>query len=362
MKPSIRRILGLGMAMLLLVSLAGPGLAFPSECRRGAEDQSLAKVQGIVFCQIADMGHIGDGPQVLISIVCSERGFALGPDNETLPVRLQVEKVRGIDPSQVRRLLGENRTLGEIKAEIEGDDQAYNYRGSMRIVRAHYVLDNLNMTSEDPNSTLEADVMEPVWGAIPTESEPGLEMAGHISIETRRQDGSGIGVGSLVIFSGPYAGSYVVLLDSSIGTGCGMDACPIRGEDLASFAARSEVREIRQQGDRRSFSAWSGAGSPVWFWDMISRSPGAVMIPSSSTSSSTSSSSTSSFSSGCGGGGCSFQPDPYAGPSEMMPWNLGCGKPGPEGFCGPGGDTEGGPAGFAPGDEPHRLWPMASEI
>ncbi|HII07067.1 MAG TPA: hypothetical protein HA349_07095 [Methanotrichaceae archaeon] len=349
MNPSIRRILGPSLAMLLLMSFVGTSLAFPSESRRGAEDLSLAKVPGIVFCQIADMGHIGDGPQVLISIVRSERGFVLGPDNETLPVRLQVEKVRGIDPSQVRRLLRENRTLREIKAEIEGDNQAYNYRGSMRIGRAQYVLDNLNMTSEDPNSTLEADVMEPVWGAIQTASEPSLEMAGHISIGTRRQDGSGIRVGSLVIFNGPYAGSYAILLDSSIGTGCGMESCPMWGGDLASFTARSEVREIRQQGNRHSFSAWSGAGSPVSFWDMISRSPGAVMI-------------STTFGPGCGGGGCPFQPDPSAGPSEMMPWNLACGELGLEGFCGFGGDGECDPAGFAPGDGPHRLWPMASEI
>ncbi len=345
MKPSIRRILGLGMATLLLMSLAGTVLAFPSEGRRGAEDQSLAKVPGIVFCQIADMGHHGDGPQVLISIVLSERGFALGPDDETLPVRLQVEKVRGIDPSWVRQLLGENRTLGEIKAEIEGDDRTYSYRGNMRLGRAHYVLGNLNITLEDPNSTLEADVMEPVWGAIPTASEPGLELVGLISIETRRQDGSAIGVGSLVIFSGPYAGSYAVLLDSSIGTGCGMEACPVRGGDLASFAAGSEVRQIHQQGDRRSFSAWVGAGSPVSFWEMISQSPGIVMI-------------SPSLGPGCGGGGCTVQLDP----SGMGPRNLGCSEPGPEGFGQPGGHIEGGPAGFVPGGRPHRLQPAASEI
>ncbi len=349
MKRWCRMISGLWMAMLLLMSLAGTGLAFPSESRWGADDQSFAKVPGPVFSQIADAAHHGNGPPVLISIVRSDRGFALGPDDETLPFRLQVEKVRGIDPSQVRRLLGENRTLGEIKAEIWGDDRAYNYRGSMRLGWAHYVLDNLNITSEDTNSTLEADVMEPVWGTIPAASEPGLEMVGRISIETRLQDGFGIGVGSLVIFSGPYAGSYAILLDSATGAGCDMEVCPAWLDDLASFAAGSEVQEIRQQTDRRSFSAWVGTGSPVPFWEMISKSPGFVMI-------------STSFGPGCAGCVCPFQLDPSLGPSEMAPWDLGWGEPGPESLGHLGGHGEGVPARFAPEDGPHRLQPMASGI
>ncbi len=344
MKPSTRRTLAQGLAILLLMSLAGTGFAFPSECRRGGEDQSLSKVPGIVFCQIADVGHHGDGPPVLISIVSSQRGFALGPDNVTLPVRLQVEKVRGIDPSLVRQLLRENRTLGEIKSQIEGDDGAYSYRGNMRLGRAHYLLENLNVTSEDLNSTLEADLMEPVWGAIPTASEPGHEMAGHVSIQTRRQeDDSAIGVGSLVVFSGLYVGSYLVLLDSSIGAGCGMESCPAWGGDLAGL----EVGVMRPQGDGPSFSKWRGSGSQVSILETVLRIPGMVTI-------------SSFFRPGCWMGGCPFEPDQH----DMMPWDLGCCKHSPEGFGWPKGHCEGDPTGFAPVDDGphHRLWPMASEI
>jgi hypothetical protein len=335
MKSLFRRVLGLGMATLLLMSLAGTGLAFPSEGRRGAEDRSLAKVPGLVFCQIADIGHHGDGPPVLISIVSSERGFALGPENETLPIMLQVEKVREIDPSWVRRLLGENRTLGEIKAQIEGDDGAYSYRGNMRLGHAHYLLENLNVTSEDLNSTLEADLMEPVWGAIPAASEPGHEIAGHVSIETRHQeDGSAIGVGSLVIFSGPYAGSYLILLDSSIGTGCGMESCPAWAGDLAGL----DAREMSPQGVGPSFSTWRGPGFQDPFLETILRSSGMVTI-------------SSSFRPGCRMGGCPFEPDQH----DMMPWDLGCGEPWPEGFGWPGGHFDGDPTGFATGDGPYML-------
>ena len=157
----------------------------------------------------------------MISIVFSEVGFALGQGDEIFPVRLQVEKVRCLDPSRVRRLLGENRTLGEIKAEIEGADGAYSYRGNVRFGHAHYLLEDLNVTIDELNTILEADLMEPVWGwcAIPTGLEPELELAGKIFVETCIENGSRISVGSLVIFSGPYAGSYALVLDSSFGTG-----------------------------------------------------------------------------------------------------------------------------------------------
>ncbi len=277
MKPSIRRVLGLGMATVLLMSLAGTGFAFLPEGRMGGYDQSSTKFPCLVFCQIGEVAHHVDRPPVLISIVRSERGFALGTDDETLPLRLQVEKVRGIDPSRVRRLLGENRTLGEIKAEIEGADEDYSYRGRMRLGHAHYVLENLNLTSVGRNSTLAAELAEPVWGAIPTASDPGLDVVGTIGIETRRQDGSAISVGSLVIFSGPYAGSYLVLLDSPIGAGCGMESCPASGGDLAGLVAGY----MRPQGGVPSFSAWSGPETLDPFLEMVLAGPGLAAAPSS---------------------------------------------------------------------------------
>jgi hypothetical protein len=263
-----------GLAMLLLMSLAVSGQGFPSEGWREGYGESSAEVPGLVFCQIADMVHPGGGPPVLISIVRSERGVALGPENETLPVRLQVEWVRGIDPSQVRRLLGENRTLGEIKAEIEGDSGDYSYRGNILIGHAHYLLEDLNLTSEGRNSTLDAELAEPVWGAIPTAPGPGHEIAGTVSIETRHlEDGSSIGVGTLLIFGGPRAGSYLVILDSSVGRGCGMDSCPAWAGDLAEWKAGLETGYMRPHRGGPSFSAWRGQEIQDPFLEMILTSP-----------------------------------------------------------------------------------------
>jgi hypothetical protein len=282
MESILRWVLGPGLAMLLLMSLAVTGQGFPSEGWREGDGESSAKVPGLVFCQIAEMVHPGGGPPVLISIVRSERGFALGPENETLPLRLQVERVRGIDPSFVRRLLGENRTLGEIKAEIEGDGEDYSYRGNILIGHAHYLLEDLNLTSEGRNSTLAAELMEPVWGAIPTAPEPGHEIAGTVSIETRHlEDGSSIGVGTLLIFGGTHAGSYLVILDSSVGRGCGMESCPAFLGDLAGWETGLEAGYMRPQRSWPSFSAWRGPEIQDPFLEMILTSPALAAVPSS---------------------------------------------------------------------------------
>jgi len=272
MESITRLVLGFGFVMLLLMSLEVTGQASPLDGWGSGEGDSPAKVSGLLFYQIADLGPPGGGPPVLVSIVRSDRGFALGPDNETLPVRLQVERVRGVDSSEVRRLLGENRTLGEIKAEIEGYDSGYVYRGNIRLGHAHYLLENLTLASEDGNSTLAAELAEPVWGAIPTAPEPAHQIAGTVSIITRHlEDGTTIGVGTLLIFGGTSAGSYLILFDSSVGGGCGMDSCP----------AFLGLEEMALQGIGPSSSTWRGPGFGDPFLEMILAGPGLVTVPSS---------------------------------------------------------------------------------
>lgn len=329
MESIIRWVLGFGFVMLLLMSLAMMGQASPSDGWKGGEDESPAKTSGLLFYQIADLGPPGGGPPVLISISRSEKGFALGPDNETLPVRLQVERVRGVDPSEVRRLLGENRTLGEIKAEIEGDDRGYVYRGNIRLGHAHYLLENLTLASKGGNSTLAAELAEPVWGAIPTVPEPAHQIAGTVSIETRHlEDGTSIGVGTLLIFGGPYAGSYLIILDSSVGGGCGMESCP----------AFLRLEALFLQGVGSSSSTWRGPCFVDPFMEMILAGPGPSTAPSSWGRSG------SCF-------GCPLDPDPHF----MISWDLIQSEPEPEDLGWRERLLKGEPMGFEHGNGHHGV-------
>lgn len=201
-----------GMVALILFASLGSGHPIPGGGGFGGACPILSDLPPPMDC-----------PPGLISIVLSEAGFALGDEEEVLPLRLQVERVRGVDPSRIRRLLGENRTLGEIRAEIEGAEGEYAYRGNLRLGRSSYLLDRINLTAEGGNTTLEADLMVPVggWGSIPPAPGGGLEAAGRASIETIRREGSEIRVGRLVIFGGADAGSYAVILSPAAGRGMG---------------------------------------------------------------------------------------------------------------------------------------------
>ena len=349
----------LGSMTLILVSLAGAAHPLPLETI--CQEDLLARDPGLVAAQIVDMGHPGGGPSILISIVISEVGFALGQAEELIPVRLQVEKVRGLDPSQVRRLLGENRTLGEIKAEIEGAEGCYIHRGHLRFGCAHYLLEDLSLTSEELNTTLEADLMEPVWGwcAIPEAPEPGLELAGRIFVQTRltnesdlangsdNANGSEIGAGSLVIFSGPYAGSYALILTSSVGPGWGMAACPgwtgglAGGRSAGGGLAGSELFAACWTGERLRSPGLGSPGPRATRVEAILFSPeSAGMSPL--------------LRSGCLGGCCPFQPEPC----DPILLDLGCRDLGP---LSPGWDgcgvCGGGFAGM--GDLPDRLYQLS---
>jgi len=315
MNPWIRTLF-LGFMTLMLVSFADAGHPLPLEPIY--HEEILVRGPGLVAAQIVDIGHTGGGPPVLISIVISEVGLALGQADELIPVRLQVERVRGLDPSRVRMLLGENRTLGEIKAEIEGAEEGYIHRGNLRFGHAHYLLENLSLSSEELNTTLEADLMEPVWGwcAIPDAPESGLELAGRIFVQTSLANGSEIGAGSLVIFSGPYAGSYALVLASSVGPGLGIAACP----DWMDGLAGSELFGACWIGD------WSGSlglGS-LGFGSLGSGCPGPcrkVTVAETIRFSPESAGMPPFFCPGCWMSGCPFEPEF----DDVILRDLGCG-------------------------------------
>jgi hypothetical protein len=210
----------LWLAFLLLLSVGGSTL--PPEEEIGGGDGTA----GHFLYRVADVPHHADRPPILITIVRSERGFGMGSDGGILPVRLQVERARAVDPTRVRHLLGENRTLGEIKSEIEGGEGGYGYRGKIRLGEATYLIRNISVTVGDLNSTLEGEVMEPVWGAIPGRSGAGMAVVGKIRVETRPHKGSVVSVGSIVLFGGlrPRPESYSVILEPTIGGSCWMDA------------------------------------------------------------------------------------------------------------------------------------------
>ncbi|MGB3944492.1 MAG: hypothetical protein WBK88_06860 [Methanothrix sp.] len=246
-------------AALFLLSFAGAVMASSPQFEAGYEDDLRGRPPGMGVWESEGLIRCEENDPLLISILLSGRGVALGPGGETLPLRLRVEKVRWIDPSHVRRLLEENRTLGEIRAEIGGaDDGAYGYRGNLRLGRTHYILEGLKVGIDGEKASLEAELLEPLWGEILALPAPGLKRVGTISIDSRDHEGSAISVGSIVILSGPLAGSYVVLLDPPAvgGRGQGPHTSPVGDLVRSGWAFEGP--------GARGHLGWPA--SPSWGW------------------------------------------------------------------------------------------------
>lgn len=274
---TLRRSYIFVMAALLLAGLAeGGGAHLGMDIISGPGGGP--RLPGMAFCQIDGVPHCTGGDPDLISIVRSERGVALRTDGERIPVRLLVEKAKGIDPSLVRRLLEENRTLGEIRAEIEGYERAYSYRGNLRLGGACYLLGDLEIVIDGQNSTLEGDLLEPAWGEVRAPPSPARKRVGKIAIDTRLQNGSYISVGSLVIRSGPLAGSYVVVMDPLVGGGRGPHASAVWIADMIPLEERSEDPGAHMNPDRTPHPGWGWRGREVTIWGAISSRTGDLPI------------------------------------------------------------------------------------
>ncbi len=157
-------------------------------------------------------------PQGIIVIrLFSGKGFAL-KDNETLVLRMNVELIRDVDPVNLRNLMTSNRSIDDIKEELNAMSGAASLRGSLRINEISYALLNTHlMPSVDNATTIDADIatlyLKPAPGRImrPNASDK-IPITGHINVIVAPAEGGVIGKGGLTMNSSEYSGNYNVLL------------------------------------------------------------------------------------------------------------------------------------------------------
>jgi hypothetical protein len=203
---NLARVLGLGLMGLLLmgsIGLAqslqayegmGQGGPMKHELMRGA---AASEEEGY-----PDMG-------VPIELLHSGRGFAI-KDNESWVFRLNIERMRPIEPMHIMLLLASNRSLEEIRDEIRAKDGGATYRGSMKLHRTIYPLVNINVATLADNATVDADVAAPAFNSF-NDSEASI--AGHINLNIALFEGGLTGKGELTMNSGPDVGGYQILLE-----------------------------------------------------------------------------------------------------------------------------------------------------
>ncbi len=185
-----RKILCMGVVTALLLSLLGTG---------------------VVADDIAEEEPLDGTMEVLITVVYRGQGFVLEMDGDKFyTLRIHIVRVRQIDPTVIRELMEEGKSIEEIKDELVEMGQAPFYQGDMLFAEEeHYRLGNISVTKDEDgdgdgdNLTINAEVMVPLQ-----DSEPG-ESVGNISVTVIDYEDVRITRGELTM----HEEKYWVLLD-----------------------------------------------------------------------------------------------------------------------------------------------------
>ena len=92
---------------------------------------------------------------VPVDVVYSGQGFALR-GNESHILRLKVENILPLEPRQIRGLLASNKSLEEIRNDIQAIEGEETYRGSVILDHSIYPLIEIATTGKDNTTSMNA--------------------------------------------------------------------------------------------------------------------------------------------------------------------------------------------------------------
>jgi hypothetical protein len=161
----------------------------------------------------------GGGEENVGVTVQNWRGLAT-KDDESHPIRLNVETIRTVDPAEARRLLALNISLEEVRSQARAGDRDAILRGSIRLNDDSYRLIDITLASSGNRSTLEASLAS-------SRSRSGSEDAasivgnivGNIVVTIPEADDIRAVEGYAVINDSKYSGTYSLLLNECFGPG-----------------------------------------------------------------------------------------------------------------------------------------------
>ena len=156
----------------------------------------------------------GEGEDTVGVAVENWRGFAT-KDDESHPIRLNVEAIKSVDPAEARRLLALNISLEEVKSQARTSERDAILRGSIRINNDSYRLIDITLASSS-NTTLEAKVASP---GFRSGSEDEVSIVGNTVVAISIIDGITVAEGDLAINDSKYSGTYSLLLNEYSGRG-----------------------------------------------------------------------------------------------------------------------------------------------
>ncbi|OPY53061.1 MAG: hypothetical protein A4E48_00909 [Methanosaeta sp. PtaU1.Bin060] len=195
------------IAALMVVSQVCMGSSVPAQPFRELDQRAPGPGPADDFA--GQMGRPpGESPPLGLSY--SGRGFALKED-ESHDLMMTVVNLMPPDPMQVRRLLASNKSIEEIRDEINAMQERAIYRGFIKLDEMVYPLIDINSSPSGGDSiSLYAYVVEP---ALDLTISNKTSIAGSLRVMISPCEGRTAGKGELIINRGPHAGTYDVTLD-----------------------------------------------------------------------------------------------------------------------------------------------------
>jgi len=229
MKSAIKSLALVGIVAMCLIVM--PALSVPTgdstktQCNSSDKSNCNAYRPGMSPMWNSAMDGHGIGPlgmmkgknahlngNGVVKIRKTGSGFATSGD-QYHALRMNIVGNVTLNPANLKKLVSENKTLGQIKsdmkAELNSELAAGSYNGSLHLGQNSYNLMNVKLTpSKDNSSIFDADVAGPKLNA----KDSPTTIVGHIAVTTSRHENSTIGEGTLTMNSGQYSGQYKVLL------------------------------------------------------------------------------------------------------------------------------------------------------
>ncbi len=165
----------------------------------------------------SNLGSANSGDDVTADVLVQNwRGLAI-KDDETHPVRLNVETIMTVDPSEVRRLLASNISLKEIRSQARVGNRNMIQRGNIRLNNDGYRLTDIVLKSSGNRSILEASVAS----SMSTSGSGDIisSAVGHIVLIISEVDDVEVAEGYLTIGDSKYSGNYSLSLNEWPGRG-----------------------------------------------------------------------------------------------------------------------------------------------
>jgi hypothetical protein len=200
-----KKFLYMALASLVFVGLTGICLAEPNQTDNvdgSRERMNPERGYGMMN------QNAGLPMGVPVDVVYSGHGFALR-GNESHILRLKVENILPLEPGQIRGLLASNKSLEEIRNDIQAKEGEETYRGSVILDHSIYPLIEIAIIGKDNTTSVNAYLAD----IDLLSAADGTTTLGSISVTVSPSDGGMIGRGELNLGSGPQAGNYSVLLD-----------------------------------------------------------------------------------------------------------------------------------------------------